>query len=133
MADKKPKAAERVQKPINLESLTGIKGKIIKPEEIRPGYTIRIHQKIKEEGSKGERERIQIFEGMVLGVRGGGIHRTMTVRKISEGIGVEKIFPLNLPSIVAYELVKFAKVRRAKLGHLRTSGKRLKEQVVLSM
>lgn len=127
MAEKKPKAAERVQKPINLESLTGIKGKIVKPEEIKPGYTLRIHQKIKEEGSKGERERIQIFEGIVLGVRGGGIHRTMTVRKISEGIGVEKIFPLNLPSIVAYELVKFAEVRRAKLGYLRDSKKRLKE------
>lgn len=130
MADKKPKAAERTQKPINLESLTGIKGKIIKPEEIRPGYTLRVHQKIKEEGTKGERERIQIFEGMVLGVRGSGISRTITVRKISEGIGVEKIFPVNLPSIVAFELTKIAKVRRAKLGHLRTWGKRLKETTV---
>lgn len=130
MADKKAKTAERKQKPINLESLTGIKGRIIKPEEIKPGYTIRIHQKIKEEGSKGERERIQIFEGMALGVRGAGVSRTVTVRKISEGIGVEKIFPVNLPSIVAFELVKIAKVRRAKLGHLRTWKKRLKETVV---
>ena len=130
MADKKSKAADRVQKPINLESLTGIKGKIIKPEEIRPGYTLRVHQKIKEEGTKGERERIQVFEGIVLGMRGGGVGRTMTIRKISEGIGVEKIFPLNLPSIVAFELVKIALVRRAKLGHLRTSNKRLKETTV---
>lgn len=130
MADKKVKSPERAQKPINLETLTGIKGRLIKPEEIRPGYTLRIHQKIKEEGTKGERERIQVFEGIVLGVRGGGASRTMTIRKISEGIGVEKIFPLNLPSIVAYELVKTARVRRAKLGHLRGWGKRLKETAV---
>lgn len=113
------------------EALTGIKGRIIKPEEVRPGYTIRVHQKIKETTAKGEeKERIQIFQGMVLGVRGAGIHRTMTVRKVSNGVGVEKIFPLQMPSIVAVELIKIAKVRRAKLGFLRDWKKKLKETLV---
>lgn len=113
------------------DSLTGIKGKIIKPEEVRAGNTIRIHQKISETTGKGdEKERIQIFEGMVLGVRGAGRSKTMTVRKISEHVGVEKIFPLYLPSIIAIELRKVAAVRRAKLGYLRTYKKRLKEKMI---
>ena len=118
-------------KKTEAESLTGIKGKLIKPEEVRPGQTIRLHQKIKETNTKGEvKERIQAYEGIVLGLRGGGISQTMTVRKISEHVGVEKVFPLNLPSIVAIELRKIAHVRRAKVGYLRDSRKRLKETVV---
>lgn len=103
--------------------------KTITSSEIKPGMTIRIHQKIRDITAKGEeKERIQIFEGMVLGRRGGiQSGATFTVRKIAEGIGVEKIFPLNLPSIEKIELVKTAKVRQAKLAHLRTSKKRLKE------
>lgn len=96
--------------------------------EIKPGMTVKVHQKIKETTPKGEeKERIQVFEGMVLKVRGAGSSRTMTVRKVSFGVGVEKIFPMNLPSIAKVEPVKQAKVRKAKLYHLRDSKKRLKE------
>lgn len=112
--------------------ITGIKGKIIKPEEVRPGYTIRVHQKIHEMTPKGEeKERIQVFEGMVLGTRGKGNSKTMRVRKASKGFGVEKVFPIFLPSIAAIELVKIAEVRRAKLGFLKKYKKRLKERVVV--
>ncbi len=95
--------------------------------EIKPGMTVRVYQKITETTEKGERERIQIYEGVVIALRGGGIGRTFTVRKISNGIGVERIFPVNSPLIDKIEVVKQAKVRRAKLNYLRTSKKRLKE------
>jgi large subunit ribosomal protein L19 len=99
--------------------------------EIKPGMTVKVHQKIKETTPKGEeKERIQVYEGMVLKVRGGGLGKTMTVRKISFGIGVEKIFPLNLPSIAKIEPIKQAAVRKAKLYHLRDSKKRLKETAI---
>jgi large subunit ribosomal protein L19 len=85
-------------------------------QDIRPGQTIRVHQRIQE----GEKERIQIFEGLVLQTAGGhNAGGTITVRKISEGIGVEKIFPLHSPMISKFEIVASAKVRRASLGHLR--------------
>lgn len=94
-----------------------------------PGMTIRIHQKIKDVNPKGEeKERVQVFEGIVLARKHGAEKgATVTVRKISNGVGVEKIFPINLPSIVKIEKKKQAKVRRAKLGYLRTSKKKLKE------
>lgn len=92
--------------------------------DIRPGDTVRVHQKIKEEGSvkgkKGDKERIQVFEGLVLRVRGGkGINGSFLVRKTASGVGVEKNFPIHMPSLVKVEVVKRGKVRRARLYYLR--------------
>lgn len=97
-----------------------------------PGMTIRVHQKIKDVNPKGEeKERVQVFEGMVLARKHGTESgATLTVRKISNGVGVEKIFPINLPSIVKVEKKKQARVRRAKLGYLRTAKKKLKEKTL---
>ncbi len=100
----------------------------IKPEQIKTGMTIRVHQKIKEVDPSGkEKERVQVYEGLVLKVGGVGVSKTMTVRKISNMVGVEKIFPLNLPSIMRVELVKTAKVRRKNISFVRDTKKRLKE------
>lgn len=99
--------------------------------EIKPGMTVKVHQKITETGPKGEKQRIQIFEGMIIAHRHGKqAGSTITVRKISEGIGVEKIFPLNSPNIIKVEPVKQAEVRRAKLYYLRNHKKRLKEKKI---
>ncbi len=97
--------------------------------EIKPGMTVKVHEKIKEKNAKGvEKERIQIFEGLVIAHKHGKeIGATITVRKVSDGIGVEKIYPLHSPVISKIEPVKQAKVRRAKLNYLRTNKKRLKE------
>lgn len=97
--------------------------------DVQPGMVIRLHQSIKDTNAKGEeKERIQVFEGLVIRRKGGSqTGATITVRKVSEGIGVEKIFPLALPAIKKVELVKQYKVRRANLGFLRTQKKRLRE------
>ena len=97
--------------------------------EVQPGTLVRVHQKIKEMTPKGEeKERVQVFEGTVLARRHGSEPgATITVRKISEGIGVEKIYPLHMPSIVKIEVKKKYRVRRAKLNYLRTSKKKLAE------
>lgn len=79
------------------------------------GDTVRVHAKIKE----GNRERIQVFEGVVLKRQGGSSRETFTVRKNSNGIGVEKTWPLHSPSIEKVEVVRYGKVRRAKLNYLR--------------
>jgi len=96
---------------------------------IKAGQVVKIHQKIKELNAKGEeKERIQIFEGTVLNRRGGrGANSTITVRKISHGVGVERIFPLHLPTIANIEVIKTFKTKRAKLGYLRNYKKKLKE------
>ena len=82
---------------------------------INVGDTVRVHVKIKE----GSRERIQVFEGTVIAKKHGGIEETFTVRRISYGVGVEKVFPVHAPSIEKIELVRHGKVRRAKLYYLR--------------
>lgn len=97
--------------------------------EIKPGMTVRVHETIREKNAKGEeKERIQVFEGIVLARKHNKeLGATITVRKVSSGIGVEKIFPINSPLITKIEPLKQAAVKRAKLGYLRTSKKRLKE------
>ena len=79
------------------------------------GDTVRVHGKIKE----GNRERIQIFEGVVLKKQGGSNRETFTVRKFSNGVGVEKTWPLHSPNVEKVEIVRYGKVRRAKLYYLR--------------
>lgn len=96
--------------------------------EFRTGDTVRVHVKIKE----GDKERIQVFQGDVISRRGGGMGSTFTVRKISSGIGVERVFPLHSPNISRLERVRAGQVRRKKLYYLRKlAGKsaRIKEQI----
>lgn len=83
--------------------------------EFNPGDTINVHVRVVE----GDKERIQQFQGVVIGKRGAGLNTTFTVRKISDGVGVERIFPLHSPRIAKIEKVKIGKVRRAKLYYLR--------------
>ena len=96
--------------------------------QLTPGDTVRVHVKIKETNVKEEikgkpketvRERVQVFEGVVIALRGSGSRATVTVRKVSSGKGVERIFPLNAPTIDKIQVVKHAHVRRAKLYFLR--------------
>ncbi len=83
--------------------------------EFRIGDTVRVHNRIKE----GARERIQYFDGTVIAKKNGGISETFTVRRISNGVGVEKTFPLHSPNVVAVDVIREGKVRRAKLYYLR--------------
>jgi large subunit ribosomal protein L19 len=82
---------------------------------LKAGDTVRVHVRVKE----GDKERIQIFEGVVIGMRGGGARASFTVRKVSFSHGVERIFPLHSPTIQKVEVVRSSKVRRAKLYYLR--------------
>ena len=110
------KAIETIEKP-----------HLTKRPEMRSGDTVRVHVKVRE----GDKERIQIYEGMVIGQHRGGARATFTVRKVSFGQGVERIFPLHSPTIDHIDVLRGAKVRRAKLYFLRDlKGKaaRMKEQ-----
>ncbi len=95
--------------------------------DFRPGDTVRVHALIVE----GERERVQLFEGLVISRRGAGISESYTVRKISNGVGVERTFPVHTPRVQKLEVLRKGKVRRAKLYYIRAlSGKaaRIKER-----
>ena len=95
---------------------------------VKVGDTVRVHVKVKE----GSRERIQVFEGTVIAKKHGGITETITVRRISYGVGVEKVFPVHSPSIDHIEVVRNGKVRRAKLYYLRGrvgKGAKVKEKL----
>jgi large subunit ribosomal protein L19 len=83
--------------------------------EMRAGDTVRAHVKVRE----GGKERIQIFEGTVIAVKNGGIAKNVTLRKISNGVGVERTFPLHSPNVAKFEVIRRGMVRRAKLYYLR--------------
>ena len=103
------------------------KAQLVERPTMKSGDTVRVHVKVRE----GDKERIQLFEGMVIVMHRGGIRASFTVRKVSFGQGVERIFPLHSPTIDKVELVRSARVRRAKLNFLRNlRGKaaRMKEQ-----
>jgi len=100
---------------------------LVQRPDMRPGDTVRVHVRVRE----GEKERIQVFEGVVIGKHGGGVRETFTVRKVAFGQGVERVFPLHSPVLDKIEVVRSARVRRAKLYFLRKlKGKaaRLKER-----
>jgi large subunit ribosomal protein L19 len=103
------------------------KTQLVQRPAMKSGDTVRVHVKVRE----GDKERIQVFEGMVIGMHRGGVRASFTVRKVSFGQGVERIFPMHSPTIDKVELVRSAQVRRAKLNFLRNlRGKaaRMKEQ-----
>jgi large subunit ribosomal protein L19 len=91
------------------------KGQLTERPRIKAGDTVRVHVRVKE----GDKERIQIFEGVVINLRRGGARASFTVRKVSFGQGVERIFPMHSPIIQKVDVVRSAKVRRAKLYFLR--------------
>ena len=101
----------------SLEALNLISKDSIKSEqpEIKIGSTVKVSVKIKE----GQRERIQAFEGTVIAIKGSGVSKTFTVRRVSYGVGVERVFPVNSPNVTKVELVRNGTVRRAKLYYLR--------------
>ena len=109
-------------KELNKETLANEK------PQVKIGDTIRVHVKVKE----GSRERIQVFEGIIIARKHGGIGETITVRRVTHGVGCEKVFPVHSPRIASVETVRKGKVRRAKLYYLRDrSGKaaKVKEKV----
>ena len=113
-----------------MDALKAIAASSIKEEkpQFEVGDTVRVSVNIRE----GERERIQMFEGTVIARRGSGVAETFTVRRLSYGVGVERVFPVNSPNVVKVEVVRHGKVRRSKLYYLRGRvGKaaKVKEQI----
>jgi large subunit ribosomal protein L19 len=102
---------------IKMDKVKLVESKYLKTDipDFKPGDTVSVHVRVVE----GEKERIQEFEGIVIARRGSGLNETFTVRKISDGVGVERIFPLHSPSIAKIEVKKRGSVRRAKLYYLR--------------
>ena len=100
-----------------MDLMKALTGQYMKKElpEMNVGDTVRVHVKIKE----GSRERIQVFEGTIIAKKHGGIEESITVRRISYGVGCEKVFPVHAPNVVDVETVRHGKVRRAKLYYLR--------------
>ena len=105
------------QEEVKMDLMQNFNEKYLKaePPKVEVGDTVRVHIKVKE----GNRERIQVFEGTVIAKKHGGIAETFTVRRVSYGVGVEKVFPLHSPVIEKIETVRTGKVRRAKLYYLR--------------
>ena len=100
-----------------MDLMKALTSQYMKPElpQMNVGDTVRVHAKIKE----GSRERIQVFEGIIIAKKHGGIEESITVRRISYGVGCEKVFPVHAPNVVNVETVRHGKVRRAKLYYLR--------------
>lgn len=104
--------------------------KQIRVEDLKAGMTVRVHEKIKDVSPKGEeRERVQIYEGLITGLRGAGVSRTMTVRKNANGWMVEKIYPVLSPVVSKVEVLKIAKVRRARLSFLTNKRSKFKRKL----
>jgi len=100
-----------------MDPISAVEAKYLKDKipQFGPGDTLRVHTKIKE----GDKERIQVFEGVVIQKRGKGTGETFTLRKVSGGVGVERVFPLHSPNLIKIERLRQGKVRRAKLFYLR--------------
>ena len=107
----------KYQEEAKMDKLQAFTSEQLKKEVpvLNVGDTVRVHNKIKE----GAKERIQMYEGTIIARNGGGISETFTVRRISNGIGVEKTFPVHSPNVVAVDIIRSGKVRRAKLFYLR--------------
>lgn len=100
-----------------MDKISTVEAKYLKDKipEFGPGDTLRVHTKIRE----GDKERVQIFEGVVIQRRGRGMGETFTVRKVTSGVGVERVFPIHSPNITKIERMRKGRVRRAKLFYLR--------------
>ncbi|PIR95195.1 50S ribosomal protein L19 [Candidatus Falkowbacteria bacterium CG10_big_fil_rev_8_21_14_0_10_37_6] len=127
MAEEKKEQLIKEEKPVE-EKKSQEKQAI---PELKPGMTVRVYQKIQEKNPKGEiKERVQYFEGMIMAIKHGKeTGGSITVRKISDRIGVEKIFPLHLPTITKIEIKKQSRVRRAKLNFLKNPKEKYKKRL----
>lgn len=122
--------SDEIKQPEESKEAKSLKKSMIKEPvpELRAGMTVKVYQKIKEESKGKEKERLQMYEGIIINYnKGRKPSSTITVRKISDGVGVEKIFPIDSPNVVRIVPVKQARVRSAKLYYLRDYKKKLKE------